>query len=863
MKPVYLEFSGINSFSETARIDFRALLSGGVFGIFGDTGSGKSTILDSIHFALYGEIDRVPKSFNDCINHRSESAKVLFDFEILNGGERKIYRVQRERKRKTGSSKAYLYEFTGENKMLALVEGVKEVNEKLEEIIGLSFADFKMCIALPQGDFAALVQSTPSDRVKLVARLFNLEKYGEALSKAVNERFYRAQEEVNLLKAKMDESADCSDETMAQLQAQIQEQQALLTQSNQALRAAETQVKQLEEIRLKKQAFESVQTEIQTMQTRFAEMQRKQRMLHIAPKAQAVQEKYTAMQTAEKLETQAVLKAKAEQENYQACQGKIEQATKALQESNFDETLLQWKVQLQKVRDAVVDMQNAKLAKDKLDDCILAYRALENACKADDFDGKLNHLQAKLAELGEDETFFEFLKTHCKDALLVDTYQEVQTDLRALAGKYPQTQAEVDILLGKYTLQSVAQTPDMQRLSEAFKKQEEQRKLLKKQISDLENRRLQYQENESKKKLLAEQGKLLRSAFELAQEKIASLQGLGSEEQIEKQIKSCEQAKKQAESHLNAWKDEQNKAYAEMQKQQGLQALHAQTKQEQETALRQAMQAGGFAQVEDATALLNELGDLQKAQEQTQAFLATYEQLQTQIKQTDTTAFASYNEQAYLDAQAVVERQKSAVETVNQTLGGLKNEYESLCKQREKYQGWLKELAEKQQRQQVCDKLRLLVRGNKFLEFIASEYLQEISFTASKTLLSLTGGRYFLKYDKEFKVGDNLDGGNLRAVKTLSGGETFLVSLSLALSLSATVCLKSLRPIEFFFLDEGFGTLDGKLVDTVMDVLGKLSKTFAVGLISHVEELKHRIENKIVVTGATETHGSQVKVECY
>jgi exonuclease SbcC len=120
-----------------------------------------------------------------------------------------------------------------------------------------------------------------------------------------------------------------------------------------------------------------------------------------------------------------------------------------------------------------------------------------------------------------------------------------------------------------------------------------------------------------------------------------------------------------------------------------------------------------------------------------------------------------------------------------------------------------------------------------------------------------------LKYDKEFKVGDNLDGGNLRAVKTLSGGETFLVSLSLALSLSATVCLKSLRPIEFFFLDEGFGTLDGKLVDTVMDVLGKLSKTFAVGLISHVEELKHRIENKIVVTGATETHGSQVKVECY
>ena len=109
----------------------------------------------------------------------------------------------------------------------------------------------------------------------------------------------------------------------------------------------------------------------------------------------------------------------------------------------------------------------------------------------------------------------------------------------------------------------------------------------------------------------------------------------------------------------------------------------------------------------------------------------------------------------------------------------------------------------------------------------------------------------------------NGHGGNLRAVKTLSGGETFLVSLSLALSLSAAICLKSLRPIEFFFLDEGFGTLDSKLVDTVMDVLGKLSKTFAVGLISHVEELKHRIENKILVTGATESHGSQVQTVSY
>ena len=164
MKPLYLEFCGINSFSEKAQIDFKALLSGGVFGIFGDTGSGKSTILDSIHFALYGEIDRVPKSFNDCINYRLDGAYVIFDFELTTEGIRHAYRVRRERKRKSGTTKAYLYEYGENGELLALAEGARDVDERLKSIIGLTFEDFKMCIALPQGDFAALVKSTPAER---------------------------------------------------------------------------------------------------------------------------------------------------------------------------------------------------------------------------------------------------------------------------------------------------------------------------------------------------------------------------------------------------------------------------------------------------------------------------------------------------------------------------------------------------------------------------------------------------------------------------------------------------------------------------------------------------------------------------
>ncbi|MDE7306373.1 MAG: SMC family ATPase, partial [Clostridia bacterium] len=173
----------------------------------------------------------------------------------------------------------------------------------------------------------------------------------------------------------------------------------------------------------------------------------------------------------------------------------------------------------------------------------------------------------------------------------------------------------------------------------------------------------------------------------------------------------------------------------------------------------------------------------------------------------------------------------------------------------------LKDFTSAEKQRNLIAQLKDITKGNKFMEFIANEYLCDISALASSTLLNLTDGRYFFTYTDTFYAGDNFNCGNLRGVNTLSGGETFLVSLSLALALSQTICV--FRPIEFFFLDEGFGTLDGTLVDTVMNALEKLkSSSFTIGVISHVEELKHRIDSKITVNKATESHGSTVQLSC-
>ena len=100
MKPVSLSFCGINSFSEPATIDFEKLLEFGIFGIFGDTGSGKSTILDCIGFALYGNVARSRSgSIAEILHYSLDKGYVHFVFEIVFEGARRTFRVERELKR--------------------------------------------------------------------------------------------------------------------------------------------------------------------------------------------------------------------------------------------------------------------------------------------------------------------------------------------------------------------------------------------------------------------------------------------------------------------------------------------------------------------------------------------------------------------------------------------------------------------------------------------------------------------------------------------------------------------------------------------------------------------------------------------
>lgn len=181
------------------------------------------------------------------------------------------------------------------------------------------------------------------------------------------------------------------------------------------------------------------------------------------------------------------------------------------------------------------------------------------------------------------------------------------------------------------------------------------------------------------------------------------------------------------------------------------------------------------------------------------------------------------------------------------------------------YKELLKQKKELEHISSHVEDIAKLIEGNKFVEFVALNQLKYICIEASKRLKDITSGRYALEIDSagNFVMRDDFNGGSRRATGTLSGGETFLTSLCLALALSSQIQLKGSAPLEFFFLDEGFGTLDNDLLDTVMDSLERLySDRLSVGIISHVEEIKNRVPIRLLVEPAQHgIRGSRVKIE--
>jgi exonuclease SbcC len=155
-----------------------------------------------------------------------------------------------------------------------------------------------------------------------------------------------------------------------------------------------------------------------------------------------------------------------------------------------------------------------------------------------------------------------------------------------------------------------------------------------------------------------------------------------------------------------------------------------------------------------------------------------------------------------------------------------------------------------------------LFKGAGFVQYVSSIYLKQLCENANVRFRKMTRNQLSLQVNdaNDFEVIDYLNEGRTRSVKTLSGGQSFQVSLSLALALAESVQTNSVASKNFFFIDEGFGTQDAESVNIVFETLNNLHKeNRIVGIISHVEELKERIPVALQIT-KTDEAGSLIKV---
>ena len=162
-------------------------------------------------------------------------------------------------------------------------------------------------------------------------------------------------------------------------------------------------------------------------------------------------------------------------------------------------------------------------------------------------------------------------------------------------------------------------------------------------------------------------------------------------------------------------------------------------------------------------------------------------------------------------------------------------------------------------RRQDLRKMDELFRAQGFVNYVSAVYLKSLCESANERFFKLTNNQLKLELDEKnnFLVRDYLNGGDVRSVKTLSGGQTFQAALSMALALSDNIQHLTKARQNLFFLDEGFGTLDKDSLQTVFKTLKALrSENRVVGIISHVEELQQEVDTYIR-TESTES-GSRI-----
>ena len=785
MRPIKLTVQGLTSYRDGTEVDFSDL---DLFAITGPTGAGKSSLVDAITYALYGQVPRVGKNIKELISQGVERLKVELEFSV--GGVR--YRIHRATARR-GSTPVQIERFDASANEWQPEEAdrVREINKFIEGLLRMDYEAFIRSVLLPQGEFQEFLAGDRDQRRKVLDGLLQLGVYGVMGQKA-NTLAAKHNDEADRIKTRLEtELRDATPTTLAAAReslAELEKRAEHLKAEREVLGLARASAEALSNARLQ---------EADAMRLAGAAQEQLKQALVLRDEGQKLLAELDSR--LQSLRREVVATAYNTDEHFRL--------NGALPLARQRDALLgrmeDLKTQLQAARPEAAALGEAKRASD--DALTNALRAASAARDAFEEARRVNAaalLRQGLGpgdacpvcgqEVGELPTAKHLMLDELKAAAdAADKDAALATDARSVAERNVALKDQEIENLDKNFIEAAAQRESvLKELAAALPDPETPLQQVTERLAEMDGAKSRIDALETEEKSVAAKREDHAEAISHAQRDVTRL-----ETEWQAHTGDTEKAAKLAVAA--------------------------------EAALREAATAHGWDKVlaainqgaPVADVLRNELRVAQEGE-------------------------AGTREQIGAGRTNIV-RIESDMELAEVLRG--------------------EERAHRGQATLARD-LATLLRADRFPAFIRDEAMKTLAAGGSKWLKEISRDRYDLIVEgQDFEVEDQWNAGSRRSVKTLSGGETFMASLSLALALAehlpGLAGEGSAGALESLFIDEGFSNLDTQTLDDVasaLEVLGQ-DRRRLIGVITHVPALADRMPARIVVHKSQS--GSTVTVE--
>lgn len=897
MRPVYIRMSAFGPYAGIQELNMEELGAGGLYLITGDTGAGKTTIFDAITFALYGEASGDSREAGMLRSKYADpSVPTEVELTFIYGG--KTYKVcrnpeyERPTKRGTGmtmqKAEAELIYPDGR-----VVTKPKDVTAAVTEIMGVNREQFCQIAMIAQGKFRDLIEKGTTERQKIFREIFRTAPY-QQVQDILKGKYRALERECETLRESVKQyiqgilwNKDASEETP------VEEVMELLTEQNKA--DQEIQAGLFEELQQKEQVLQKIRSELERdrerkkrqklyqelqdrrkaqreqiteLQQRYREEQGKEperrRLADEISRLESLMPQYLHLEELKKNERadqDEREKLSGKQRQYEAKQeelkGKIQEGREA------GESLADAPEEYQKLLFESEKHQKYMERLQNLSKVILQYEKLQQnlLVKQQEYQTVRDRVQKKESEYRvKNQAFLDEQAGILAQTLVEDQPCPVCGSIHhpAPAEQNPGAPSKDELELLQQELEQcrVREAEASRKAGELLGNVQSRAESIKREAEGLE----------------------LTGTLEEMKHQLANLQKQG--QTTEKQL----QQEKGLASEKVKQKDMWNRLLPEQEK-----ALEKVTEELQQTRERQAAleskQKAAGEEIQRLTEVLPYPGQ-KEAQDKHIELVQKQNVMKRQLEQAEKAVQTAEVEIAGTEGRLKELRQQleEAVEADTEALRQKQTEIETekaACEERGKelhhriqnnqsvlknLQNRSKELVEKEKRYTMIRSLAVTALGNIpgkekiMLEtYVQMTYFDRIIARANTRLMVMTGGQYEMKRRRgssnlrsqsglELDVIDHYNGSE-RSIRTLSGGESFQASLSLALGLADEIQASAggIR-LDTMFVDEGFGSLDSESLEQAVQALAGLAESKRlVGIISHVDELKNRIDRQIVV----------------